>query len=402
MLKSLLGSWALYSASPLSLSGHKEPLSGAPAPHASSARKQSSLKRHSHHADVMAGHLRTVMDMFAPDEFKGKVIEFADSPKEADRQLRYRERNPTYKPSHNGPGYLSVVFYESHTPASAPGVDPCGGDLMAQAEWGFLSGSCFVARDHHGSDVLGSWKVGIVEASSGRNHIHVESYASPDCTGDARRTANHLDRLHYFDGQKFLTSPDPRSRSYFNNADDDDMYSTDDGGADDGGWHPQYCYKLDEHPLPTGGMIHSCNIPSGTGFFHFPGACMEKAPLRYGIWHSEFGSCFSDSDGWSYVSQCSPEGGSYGQEYYNPNGPSHCEPEYVSDNWGDGMPDCRPLHPGNDDYGGEPSLEGWDMPGHPKYNTLKQMLFSKSAEGSSIEGSSMSVEFRCFQNPPCY
>jgi len=327
------------------------------------------------------------MEMFAPDDFKGKVIEFSASvsplaSKESNRMLR--ERNPTYKPSHNGPGYLSVSFFDPNM-----GGDACGGDVKARNEWGFLSGSCFVARDHHGSEVLGSWKVGIVEASSGRNHIHIESYTSADCTGAARRTDNHLSRLHYFDGQKYPLSRDPRSRSYL-----EPVYS----GAPDSS--PMGCYAIEERPLGWGNNPVSCQIPSGSGYFHYTGDCSDSPTLRYGIWPENWGPC-QGSGAYSSMLSCNSQGGNSYAYYYNPNGDSMCQPEYLTTSGGTPNPWCRPLSPGSDDYGGTPSTPGWNATGDPNYNPMMQVLFGENAEGSSLEGSSLHMIHKCFDNPPC-
>jgi len=321
------------------------------------------------------------------------VIEFSASvsplaSKESNRMLR--ERNPTYKPSHNGPGYLSVSFFDPNM-----GGDACGGDVKARNEWGFLSGSCFVARDHHGSEVLGSWKVGIVEASSGRNHIHIESYTSADCTGAARRTDNHLSRLHYFDGQKYPLSRDPRSRSYLQEyySGGDDMYSNDPYN------YPMGCYMIEERPMGWGNNPVNCQIPSGQGYFHYTGDCNDSVALRYGIWSRDFGHCRGDGM-YSYMSYCNADGSTTDYNYYNPDGNSWCDANYQSGNYVNDV-HCRPLHPGDDDYGGGPTHEGWNVPGHPDYSPMMQVLFGENAEGSSLEGSSLSVMYKCFSNPPC-
>jgi hypothetical protein len=373
-------------------------------------------EKHATLSHINHKHTQSMLALAAPKDWKNKRFSYVH-PKGADwnksegaRQLRQRERNPTYKPSNNDKGYFMLtLFNDKNADGTMDDMCTVGNEI---AMMGLEVGSCYAALEYHDDTVLGSFKVGVVEASSGRNHVHVESYAAYDCTGPARRTSNHMSRIHFDDeGSKVAPVLDPRSRHYWMMGEDDDDSTT--AGDDQPMVNMVTCVEYSHHVGAAAPYTTSCiNDGLFSGF-----SVMENCPndefILFTAIGNEWGQCFG-TDGLHVQATCANGAPTYSAHgAYDPNTNSFIDNDQTCSNtpfYTETGSACRAYSPGraadhasqdddDDDFEGGPDSAGdpgWNQVGHQNYDPFFNTLFNASPEGGYIQGSSLYVSSRCW------
>jgi hypothetical protein len=353
-----------------------------------------------HKKATLKGHkdMNKVISLIAPESWKSAVFNVAATKaehvhKEHDhRQLKKDKPDYYYRKNDNKPGYLQLKFYE----------DDATGDMCAdgnmEAEMGFAVGTCFGAREQHGETVLGSFNIGIVEASSGRNHVHVEMYKSADCSGTAHRTENHLSRQHAFADEKLAVSSDHRSRHFW-------------------GDHDVTCYTIGYHEGKSAPVDDIC-MEDAEFFGH--GEAEDCGDHEY-TFYAAFSSQFDECDDGEYAT-CGtlttgyngiPAGSKVLATYFYLTQNDNMDPTCSSANIESDMmvmDMCRAFsgQGDDDDYGGPPAPSndnyhdddnyqvGWNNPKSPNFEPFDHIIFNEDNNGYSIEQSSLNLFNDCW------
>jgi len=356
-------------------------------------------------------HFTSALKQMVPEEFAEHDLLFVDQGAASKKNLRALASGPDNGPHLDlGPGYVFIKGY----------TDPMCRDDSMRGIFGFAHDTCFGARKKHNTQVEGSYKYKVVPNDKGRATVEVRVFKSADCTGEAKLSKSHLNRLNVEGNTPYRTSKWHSNPRYWGVEHDDET----------GMKHkPIECFKADFEPGASWPKQQAC-FPNAMSIARgeTAGCANDQAMFFMAMDASDlFGQCdngmtvqcketttgsqldytmFGTING-----QGSPNNAPWDQ-YGNYNSDFRMDLQCAAGNeaYSGSVPLglCSEVHQGDDDYQGRPLSkkrhdddygEGWDNPKSEDYDPMGSLLFHPDYR-KNLEQSTLNVKQNCWTNMP--